>query len=304
VRTLGNHHSDAARLAILRRFGVGDGDLLGAGGESWVYALDETRVLRVSKGGDLRRYLARLKRFYRTLPLRSFALPTVLEIGAELGTSYAVEARLPGVALSEVLPGLAGAEREQALERYLDTAEELGDVMFPAEPYGQLLADDPTTAPSWQAYLSLVVERAVRENGLEDDVPHLATVVTDTLAGFAALPDPPRALVHGDYFPGNVLVSGDLTVAAVIDFSPHTVVGDPFLDVAGALIFLEVVDGYRAEDSAILHALIRRRYGPDIDAILRLYRRYYAFYFSNAKDERTLSRWCVDSLQPGHRAGA
>jgi putative membrane protein len=291
--------SAAAKPAILERFGLAESDLLGEGGESWVYALDDRRVLRISRDGDRRNDLERLRRFYHDLPPRPFALPSLLEIGEALGTSYAIEARIAGTPLSQVLPGLTGAERERALTRYLDAVVSLGDIELPAEPYGQLLVDDPATAPSWQAYLARVVERAVRENGLEDDVPRFSDVVDETLTAIAALPDPPKALVHGDYFPGNVLVAEDLSVAAVIDFSPHTVVGDPRMDVTGALIFLEVVEGYRPEGSAILHALIRRRYGRDIDAVLRLYRRIHAFHFSSARDDPGLYRWCVASLRHG-----
>lgn len=298
----GAHPADGARRALLRRFGLDDGALLGEGGESWVYALDGARVLRVSKGGDRRADLERLRRFYRSLPPRPFALPDIHEIdvergGGDMGVSYSVEARIAGAPLSERLPSLGRRERERALAHYLDATESLGEIELPDARYGQLLAAAPRTAPSWQAFLTDTVERAARDNGIDADLPRLDAEVARTLAEVGALPDPPRALVHGDLFPGNVLVADDLTVTGVLDFSPHTVVGDPRMDLAGALAFLEVTPGYREDDSATLHALLLRRHGVELDPILRLYRRFHAFYFSFARDDVPLYRWCVAVLR-------
>ena len=51
-------------------------------------------------------------------------------------------------------------------------------------------------------------------------------------------------LVHGDFCPPNcyvtVLPDGRPVVTGVGDFSPHTLNADPMMDVAGAIMFLEL----------------------------------------------------------------
>jgi len=65
------------------------------------------------------------------------------------------------------------------------------------------------------------------------------------------------SIVHGDFFPGNVLVDDDLTqVSGVIDFGSFTLFGDYLLDVAGAFGFYQMYDPERFA--------IRRRMLPKI----------------------------------------
>ena len=88
---------------------------------------------------------------------------------------------------------------------------------------------------------------------------------------------PPKRLVHGDYFPGNVLIGDDLRVSGLVDFSVWTAVGDPLYDVVGAAIFLEMATEATAEDVAFVRGVILDRHG---DAVLepgRFYRAYFAF---------------------------
>ena len=298
---MGSERVEAGRDAILKEFALGPGDLLGAGGESWVYGLDDDRVLRISKGPveDMRWYFERLKAFYGGLPERHFAFPVIHEVAELGGALYSIENRLRGAPLTDRLPGLGRADKARVLENYLAAVETLKDIVYPESPYGEMFLRAPLTAPTWRGFLSAQVERVVAADDphLRRDVPALAEVVEETLAGIAALPDPPKALVHGDYFPGNMLVGDDLQVTAILDFSPLTVIGDPLMDVAGGLIFLEVDRGYVPENVEILRAIVHDRYGSGIDDAIGLYRLYYSFYFSGVGEEdEGLYRWCVDNL--------
>ena len=72
--------------------------------------------------------------------------------------------------------------------------------------------------------------------------------------------------MHGDYFPGNVLLDDSLAVSGLVDFSIWTVIGDPAIDLAGAAIFLEMIEEASAEDIAGVRALLLARHGPDARA--------------------------------------
>ena len=49
-----------------------------------------------------------------------------------------------------------------------------------------------------------------------------------------------KSLVHGDAYPGNVLVDEDGEVATILDFGRYSLVGDPRLDVAIAIELTEM----------------------------------------------------------------
>jgi putative membrane protein len=213
-----------------------------------------------------------------------------------------------GRVLSEVLPGLRGADRERALACYLGAAEAIGKIALPDLPFGELLAADrPLQSESWSEFLWARLARSVASSrsDLEADVPGVGEVLSRVrveLAGLSAYDD--RRLVHGDYFPGNVFVDDSGEVTGVGDFGYSTVVGDPLLDVAGAIAFLEVVDGHEPDDSVHLTRLAQAKHGVDVVRRLGLYRLYYSFYFSGCKaDDPPTYAWCVESLRDWRDGG-
>jgi hypothetical protein len=107
-----------------------------------------------------------------------------------------------------------------------------------------------------------------------------------------------KSLVHGDYFPGNVFMDESQTICGVGDFSYATVVGDARMDLAGALLFLEVVEGYCADDSTFLRQQLVKRWGDELLDIVDFYRLYYSLFFSGCKaDDPTTYAWCVGNLR-------
>jgi putative membrane protein len=105
-------------------------------------------------------------------------------------------------------------------------------------------------------------------------------------------------LVHGDYFPGNVFIDDDLTISGVGDFSGLTIIGDPRMDLAGAVAYVEVVDSYRPDDTAFLLRLVTERHGEAILPILALYRLYYSLFFTVCKaDDPEFYAWCIENLR-------
>jgi putative membrane protein len=288
---------------IFPPFNVAAADLLGRGGESEVYALDESRVLRVYKPDASADYIARRAHFYAALREQAppFDLPDVLESGVTEGRPYTVERRMRGRDFAAVLPSLRGPERERALASYLRTAGRIGTLRFPQHPFGELLTPGPALQrDTWPAFLwdRLQQTFARTRAHLLRDVPQIDAVAAhvraelDALDGFAE-----KSLVHGDYFPGNCYIDETLDVYGVGDFGYTTIVGDGRMDLAGAVAYLEVVDGYRPEDTPFCMRLLGEWHGEGIERWIALYRLYYAFYFSECieVDPRTYA-WCVRNL--------
>lgn len=288
---------------LLERFNLGPADLLGRGGEAEVYALDGARVLRIYKPQVPAEYIARRHAFYeRVGALRPpFELPQILEAGVAQGRSFAIERRMRGRDFAAALPALDGPDRERALASYLTVAAQIGEIALDGQPFGELLAPGaPLQRASWPQFLWDRAQQALAASrgDLEQDVPGLDAkldALRDALReldGFAE-----RRLVHGDYFPGNVYIDG-LSICGVGDFGYTSLAGDPRMDLAGAVAYMEVVDGYRPGDTAFLTRLALARHGPGLARWLEVYRVYYSLYFSTCKrdDPRTYA-WCVASLR-------
>src|SRR5207249_7652414 len=147
------------------------------------------------------------------------------------------------------------------------------------DEYGEFLRDeDSITAPTWSEYLLARTRRSLEQSPwLRSDVPQVDALVERLTGRIEAVKPRRKALVHGDYFPGNVLMSDDLTVAGVIDFGPLTVIGDPYLDLASAVMFLEVVSpGYTPADTDFVRNRLAAHVGGDVDELISTYRGWYA----------------------------
>ncbi|MDQ2996443.1 MAG: aminoglycoside phosphotransferase family protein [Chloroflexota bacterium] len=289
---------------ILQQFGTTSAALLGKGGESSVYALDQTRVVRIYGRGASLAYLQARTDFYTQLATRQppFAIPLVLDYGVIDGHLYTIERRMRGHDFAHILPQLMGRDRDRALISYLNASAQIGTITFPDALFGEmLLPHAPLQRHTWPQYLWDRVQQTLStsRDDLVQDVPQLERLLTEFHTRvLRSLAIPTKALVHGDYFPGNVFIDDTLTVYGVGDFGYSTVVGDPQMDVAGAVIFLEVVSGYQETDTQLLlHYLQAQSYNVSADSI-DLYRIYYSLYFSFCKrSEPNLYVWCVQNLR-------
>lgn len=283
--------------ALLAHYGIDERALLGSGGESWVYALDDTRVLRVvKKGVKSKEHIEARKVFYDSLPALPFALPKIFAIEVHDQGLISIENLILGRPLSEVLSTLSSSDKCTVLKNYLAASHTLHTIKYPDKLYGEILTSRLITAPMWSEYLSAHIQKAVTEYNIKAEVPEVEIVAAKTLQLIKELQDPTKTLVHGDYGPANVLVGADLQVTGVIDFSGMSVVGDPFLDVAAAVLFLEVTPGHVQEDSDIALSLAEDMFGSGVRSRIDLYRLYYSFYFAFARDDAPLHKWCVKNL--------
>ena len=201
---MNRHHADDPGLAaVLHRFSIEPSALLGRGGEAWVYALDDERVLRVLHdpvvGGDVGNHSdppddiearqALVDELATAEP--PFALPQVLHRGLIEGRSYAIERRLPGRSVMDELPRLDRRERNALIEAHLDTAMALGDLHLENRQwFGDLLAPSPIRCPTWRSYLAAkAADGLSAAPGAPDDAP----TATRMFSGFRSRWTTPRS---------------------------------------------------------------------------------------------------------------
>ena len=223
---------DAAR----RRLGIASGDPLGSGGESVVYAMDADRVARIHRPGVDRVHVdaraAQLLELDEQRDRVPFAIPQVLETRDVEDCAVHIESRLPGASMMDALRDTTGAAREALLRAYLDASTAIGRLDAVRDDCRDLCRRDAVRAATPDAWAAARVTASLRARGERFDT-------VDGAALAAALPPAGTpALVHMDFFPGNVLCEGE-RVTAVIDFGTISARADPQLDPLLADVYLQ-----------------------------------------------------------------
>ncbi len=296
---------------VLAVFGLRGVPPLGGGGEAMVYPLDEHRVLRVYRGGhesvagadpDIR---VGLKYYYDAWAHGSIGveLPQVLQMGdvplpGGGVRSWTVDRRMSGRGLTEWLMSVGPGPRRDTLTSYLDVALRLSQLPLPRPGFQRLLGDAPGAFPSLSALLDDQLWRAWQRVGdrLIADLPG-AEDLLHRLRGEIAERRCESRLVHGDYYPGNVFGSrtpdGRVVVSGVGDFSPHTLAADPLMDVAGAVVLMQLSYPEAPADSGWLAGQAVERLGGDTAHWIDVYRRFYAIYYG---DDPEVYPWALAQL--------
>jgi aminoglycoside phosphotransferase (APT) family kinase protein len=216
-----------------------------------------------------------LKSIARRLP---FAVPEILQIGPN--EAWTIERRLPGRSMASLLRELEGAQRETAFRNYVAAIDAFRSVSLLYIPYGHVLGTAPVRATDWRTFLrrSLAGFAARNRATITSEIGNPDALVAKAGAMVTAMPEhPPKVLVHGDYFPGNVMLDDDLDVSAVLDFGVFTVAGDPQLDLGVGYLTLELIDECGPDDAPFVRDLIVARHSKAIEPALRFYRAYLAF---------------------------
>ena len=292
-----------ARDRLLRDHGLAAKDLLGAGDEAEVYALGADRVLRVDKPAVDRALTGRRSAFYAALDRSAvaFAVPSVLDTGESHGVGWSLETRIAGQCFADLLPSLKGPARRRALLGYADAAAEVRKLRYAQAGshqanYGEVLAADAIRADSWADFVlarARVCLAAARDRVASlVDRPERAL---DRLAQWLAAAGPTSPdLVHGDFYPANLLTDAQGTVCGLLDFGPLTLIGDATMDLAGAVLYLTGMDGVAAVDRDIVRERAREHGLGDGD--LAISRLFLAFrLLSTTRDGQF--RWCADVIR-------
>jgi putative membrane protein len=310
VAELSDRDDETGEEQVLAHFGVDQGALLGSGGESRVFALNENAVVRLYRRSHEgpQQTASQLRGLYDLWAgvgaEIGVEVPRILDVGELAGRFYTVDRRMSGRNYSSWLAEATLEERRSSLVSYLDAALAISRLPVPGPGFARLVGPGaPQQFGSLPELLTFQMSQAIThsQQRLDADLPTVAAVwdqLQRDLRGRRCRP----TLVHGDLCAPNAYVSrtadGSAVVSGVGDFSPHTLVADPMLDVAGAVCFLEL-ESYpgAAEDAQWLGALAEQRLGPGTGYWIDVYRRFYGFYFSSAFDfDPELYAWCLRQL--------
>lgn len=253
-------------------------------------------------------YMQRLEHFYRAIDRRGlpFALPEILEVSADLGYVVVRERRLHGTNLQTLLPTLTPAQLATVMERYCDTTMAVAHITLNEEPSCGLLLRDLTWQhgiSDWHAWWWARVQQVLTHSGvmpfLQRDVPHLAPLLAYLQAYLAQPYQGVYALVHGDLYPGNLLVDDALHIRAVLDLSEQSMWGDPHYDIATSWVWFDMYDELQCDAKGQYLAVLQQRFGSEMMERWLVYVLLYSIISANHFDVTCQDghyQWCVHNL--------
>lgn len=279
---------------ILKSFGVTENELLGEGGEAWVYALSADKILRIYKNNDLSKNVGAIKKLYRKLDWESVGLESQNILHSDIlnGSMYCIEQRLNGQDLSKALPTLKGDDRKKVLDDFYNKAKLIHQLDSKSRSlFGPALHTDQPRSKNWVSFLQHSADKKLSEAFKNNRNEMLQTFVERCRSlNYEGGPK----LVHFDYFPTNVMAVGT-TISGVIDFS-LSIYGDSLIDTACAVGYLGLTDKVNDQDRAyLLHKMIVD-YDTRTLEKLTTYLVYVAICWSNC-DLPSVAQWAKSILE-------
>jgi aminoglycoside phosphotransferase (APT) family kinase protein len=301
-------HAEDLRL-LLQKYQLTAADYLGRGMEALVYRFGPTEVLKVYRQPIDLAYLQRLQRFYAAIDRRSvpFALPEIIHIVAEGAYVVVRERFMLGKTLQSVLATLAPNQLPEVMAHYLATVEQMAHITGGIDTTRCLQLSDSAWQAGltdwhvfWRARLEHVLESSGVQSFLVRDVPQWDSLLYYLRTQLQKPYTGEYALVHGDFYPGNVLVDENMHVCGVLDFSEQTMWGDPLYDVATSWVWFDMYDELESDLRSHYKVMLAQRIGTVALQRCEFYVALYSVISANHFDatcEDGHYRWCVANLR-------
>ncbi len=298
---------DATKNDILEKYQVAPTAWLGTGMEAEVYAYGPGKVLKLYAGTTSLTHLTTLQHFYDTLDrqLVPYALPRIYALVQEGTFHITIEQRLDGTRMSNVLTSLTAQQLDETMQRYLAAACALSAIQAPSSIERYKLFDpdgiNQRTHGDWHqflaCYLTLKLDQVIPYIArdvwqLRPKVQHLYSILAQPYVGS-------YRLIHGDFFPGNLLINHDAQITALLDFGVLTMYGDYLFDIATSWVFFDMYDDLKVNARQRYLSVILSTLGEQVRGILYRYVLIYSILSANTYSPNCTDghyHWCIANL--------
>jgi hypothetical protein len=297
----------ATKQVILQKYGVSLNELIRKGMEAEVYAIGTDAVLKLYIGTTDFTYLNTLRNFYASLSqfALSYSLPYIQTVAMEGDICISIERQLSGTPMSAILPALTKEQMDSMMRVYLNTALELATIQVPSDFDRYKLFDaegiSRRTKGDWHQFLTYYLTQKLGQvtNYLSKDVKNLAMKVQRLYAILAQPYTGNYQIIHGDFFPGNILIDKTWHVTALLDFGLLTMYGDFLFDIATGWVFFDMYDEFKANIRERYLSIVLETLGKHVRGNLYRYVLLYSAMSANTYSPKCADghyQWCVANL--------
>lgn len=296
-----------AKSIILDKFGISKSNFLGSGMESEVYAYDDNKVVKLYNDMSDSNKQRILKGFYSKIDSSSlsYELPFIYDTFEENGILVTIEKRIEGNNLQSMLSKMNYIEQNNMMETYLNANIELKSVKIKPNLEGYILFNDQQISSlninSWFDLLKEEIFRKQKEleSYLKRDVVNYDAKVKQLVEILSLGYEGEYSLIHGDFYPGNVMINESGKVTGLIDFGLMTMYGDNLFDIAIGWVCFDMYNELNANIYERYLNIIISTLGEDVRKRLYFYVLIYSYisanlYSHNCEDGHY--QWCVRNL--------
>jgi serine/threonine protein kinase len=295
------------REDILKKYKVSKFDYINKGIESEVFAVNNEQVLKIYESKSYARSLSILKEFYGSInrSLLPFEIPVIHSVSVEGNYCVTFEKRLPGKPMAKILPNLLPDEIDEMLESSLNAQLCLQRIKMPDASLRYRLFDEENLsdrlAGDWNQFICRALDYRVKKIGslLEHKVEKLQLKIDILTSVFSKTYTGEYTLIHGDYFPGNILINDSRHITSLLDFGIFTMYGDPLYDIATGWVFFDMYDEFKANIRKRYYSMLLKKIGKHTQSQIYAYVLLYSIlscdiYPQDLKGDHF--KWCVNNL--------
>ncbi|MFI8684593.1 aminoglycoside phosphotransferase family protein [Rossellomorea sp. NPDC077527] len=300
-------NQDKSKQLLLDRFQLSQADFLGSGMEAEVYALGHDRILKVYNDQSDFKKQESLRDFYSKIDTSqlSYELPYIHDIFVEEGKLVTIEKRINGRDMQSKLPGMTYDEQTNMMKAYLQANMALQSVQGNSTIEGfQLFRDSRVLLDHMDNWFDLLSETIVLKQlelkpyfmrDVQDYEGKMKLVMERLAAGYNG----EYSIIHGDFYPGNILINENHKITGVIDFGMLTMYGDYLFDVAIGWVCLDMYNQLNTDLTERYLEIILSSLGEGVKKDLYFYVLIFSLMTANLYSptcEDGHYQWCVEKL--------